>query len=923
MGFFGKKKTIIVSSTVYNLAGDELTRPDFLKNTIYAAIMSPHEPWLGDTIVQNLLSGPGMNQRHFIKWAIRQEYPGLPTFSVSRRSEVDPSVVAPFITTPGTPAGLVVSVQSASLTSGDYGHVVEQYILDNNPSEYDTDYVSNYNRITNEITIQWELGGSVTFSAGSWDVAQSYVVAHYYHYLPEEVQDLVTGSTTNNDLNKPDTTGYSLDASANTGIVNYEMTYDEQVVTTYTGEEPPTLPTDTDVTTYDLLDDVDFNGLDEDWSKITYEGGDGGSEETINKEHFLYITEARQIYTDNTIVSIVVNEDTPVAGQTETIVTRRVGDHLRPIYSWRIDTQETILKKVIDGSHVFSYELGTGEATLDALLEELSPSDEDAQYFPYMPIRLDNKSITHADYDDLTGSGLYEKTNRAYRRATGGAHRFSKLVAEVEDNESIDDIDYSFTQHGVALNVIEPACRKYMYEWFANMMAFQTTTSAYMPIYSDDVDTYTTEWTEMNAWIYAQGDPARNGYGDARPSTPKLNDIRSNTVRLRCADSQLQNLDMRITWVNITEIVDITGTPTNPDTSLPAVEGDIWLAAGSDLEWTVTAGVYPNVSIVDYNVEQLQMYWQTGPNTYKKLILWGLLHQNFVYGGESVDSTGKDALTAPIDEPTGFIIPLHFPTVKDLGLVDATQMATANTFIIFNSYEIVKQKWYQTFVGMLIIFIVIVAITVLTGGLGAGAGVGILGTNAAVGAAVGLTGTAAILAGAIINALVAIAISQIVSYGSKLLFGDKWGAIIATVINLAISMGASGGFSMDNLSELMTAGNILKIASAIANGYGGYVQGAVAEIGDDMQEMKADYEAASKKIDKLLQELRGGNSGLNFDPLRLTDSVKGNVSAESSGVYITETLDEFIHRTTMTGSDIADITLAMVNDYADLSLELP
>lgn len=920
MGIFSRKKTIVVSSTVQNLAGDEANRPDFMKNSIFAALMSPYNPWLGETIVGNLFAGPGMNQRHFIKWAIRQEYPGLPVFSVSRQDEVDPAVVEPFIPTPGSPAGLEIDVQSAEIIEGDYGWVVEQYVLANYPENYNTDYVSSYNKSAHEITIQWEPGGTVIFSAGSWSVLKAYVVANYYHSLPEEVGDLITGSTTNGDTTKPDTSTYGLDASANTGIVNYPMTYDEQVLTTYVGSEPPTLPVDTDVTTYDLTDDVDFNGLDEDWSKITYEGGDGGSEEVTNREHFLYITEARQVYTDNTQVSIVVNEDTPVAGQTETILTRRIGDHLRPIYDWRIDTQDTIVNRVIGGGQIFSYEIGTGNTTLDALLEELTVSDQDAEYFPFLPIRLDNTSITHADYDDDTGSGLYEKTKRAYWRATGRFARFSKLIDMVEENESIDDIDYSFIQYGVALNVIEPACRKYIYKWFLGMINRQVTTPTYMDEYSDQVSIYVAQWAAMNAWVYAQADSGRDGYGDPRPITPRLNNLKSNSVTLRCADPQLENLDMRLSWVNITE-TSHSGTPTNPDMGQPAKKGDIWMQNGTDLEWTVVKGVYPNVYSQDNSVEQIHMYWMTSNNTYDKLSIWGLMHRNFVYGGESVDVSGKEALAADVDDPTDFLVPLHFPTMQALGLKDATQMATANTFIVFNSYEIVKQKWYQTWWFMVIIIIIVIVISIYFPPAGAGAS-GILGTAASVGAAVGLTGTAAIIAGTIINALVAIAVSQIISYGSKALFGDKWGAIIATVINLAITMGVSGGFDVTSLKELATASNIMAIASAVSNGYAGYTQGAVAEIGQEMEENQEEYQGEMRQIKKMLSDLRGSND-LQFNPLWLTDSVKGNASSVEGGGYITETLDEFIHRTTMTGSDIVEITLSMVNKYADLSLELP
>ncbi len=917
MGIFGGSKTIVVSSTVYNMAGDEATRPDFLKNTIYGAVMSPYNPYLGETIVRNYLVGPGMNQRHFIKWAGRQLYPGLPTFKVTREAEVDEAIVSPFIDTPVSPAGLVIDVQSANVQSGSYEFLVEQYVLANNPENFNTDYVSSFNGGTGEITIQWFGGGSVTFSASGFTKDKEYVTATYYHSIPSDTEALITGSTTVADVNAPSTTGYTQDSSVTTGIVNYPMTYDEQVITTYTGSEPPTLPSDTDVTTTGLTDDVDFDGVTEAWSKTTYEGGDGNLEETISREHFLHWDEYRQIYTDNTVVSIVVNENTPVAGQTETILTRRIGDHLRPVFDHRIDTQDTVLNRIYGGAQVWWYEIGTGEATLDALLEDLAVSPTESEYFPYMPIRLDNVSITHADYDDTTGSGLYEKTNRAYRRATGGGERFSKLIDQIEDNPDIGDIDYAFTHHGVALHVIEPACRKYMYKWFKGIMGWQDTTSTYIAAYKVLTDAYVAAWVTMNAWTYAQGDSGRSGYGDPQPPTPKLKDLKKTTIKLICADAQLKNLDMRITWVNVSETIGNSGAPTNPDTTVAGVKGDIWMQPGTDLTWTVTKGIYPSVYTDTQTVERLEMIWMTGSNTYDKLVMYGLVHRNYVYGGESVKTNGKEALAD--SEPTGFLIPLHYPTMQALGLKDATQMATANTFVIFNSYEIVKQKWYQGFLGMLIIIIVIVVLAVIFAPA-AGGGVGLLGSNAAVGAAMGLTGTAAIVAGAIANAIVAIIVSKIITAGSVALFGDKIGAIVAAVINLAITLGV-GGVGFDNMSELGTASNILKISSAIANGYQGYVQGAVAEIGDEMVENVEEYTKEMSDIEKKLIELRGGND-LNFDPLRLTDSVKGNASSTKGG-YITESLDEFIHRTTMTGSDIVGITLAVVNNFADLSLELP
>jgi len=917
MGMFSGSKEIIVSSTVYNMAGDEATRPNFLKNSLYGAVMSQWDRYIGEVIVGNYLVGPGMNQRNFLKWAERQNYIGLPTYSVSREKTVDVSVVGPEIPTPPTPSGLVISVQNAYSVMGDYEHFVEQWVLANHPDKYNTAYVSSLDSSNNLVTVQWFGGGSDTFTATGYDPGNAYIVAEYYHQIPSSVQSLVTGSTTTGDTTQPDLTGYGTeDSQTNTGVVNYVMNWDVRVVTTYTGV--PTLPTDTDVTT-PTNHDEGFNGIDWEYSKFTYEGGDGENPDTVSREHFLIFHEYREVYTDTSADPEVVNENTPAAGQTQTINTSYSGDHLRPVYTWRIDTQDTILEEVIGGVQIFSYEVGTGNATLDALHEDVSVTETQSEYFPFMPIRLRNKSITHADYDDITGSGLYEITNRAYRRASGGGQRFSQLVAEVEDNDDIGDIDYAFTHHGVAINVIEPACRRYIYSWLKYVSVHQTTGSGWRAAFATLIGTYNSAVTTMDAWIYAQGDSGRSGYGDPMPPKPSLQSPESTSVRLKCADAQLKNLDMRVSWTHINETLH-SGAPTNPDTGLTAKKNEVWFVGGVDLTWTMFFGLGAEKESKDYTIENLEMYWQVDSGNYKKLTIDGLIHRNYVYGGESVKTPAKSGVADA--DPSGFIIPLHYPTVKLLGLKDATQMATANTLIVFNSYEIVKKKWYEGFLGMLIIIIVVVVVSVIFPPLGAAGGSGILGANAAVGAAIGLTGTAAIVAGAIINAVVAIAISQIISAGSIALFGDKWGAIIGTVINLAVSFGMSGGFEFDNLSELVNVENVMKITAAIANGYEGYTAGSIAEIADTMESNQEKYDKQMEEISDMLAKLNRNND-LNFDPLSLTDSVKGNDLSMAGGQYITETLEGFIHRTTMTGSDIVEINLDLINNFTALSLELP
>ena len=134
MGLFGGKK-IYVSSSIYNLAGDELDRPNFLKSSLFSAIMNPYDTYLGEVIVGNYLDGPGIMQRSFFNWSVRNDIAGLPTLKVSNAQPVDQSLMAGIIPIPGSPAGLENRVDSAELTDGDYSYWAEQWLFENAPEE--------------------------------------------------------------------------------------------------------------------------------------------------------------------------------------------------------------------------------------------------------------------------------------------------------------------------------------------------------------------------------------------------------------------------------------------------------------------------------------------------------------------------------------------------------------------------------------------------------------------------------------------------------------------------------------------------------------------------------------------------------------------------------------------------------------------
>ena len=906
MGLFSTKKTIVVSSSVYNMAGPEEDRPDFLKSSLFSAIMSPYDKYLGEVVVGNLLTGPGIKQRSFFNWAIRTDFAGLPTFSVRASFPVEPAVVAGQI--PVT-APLENVVQSAFAADGEYAYFAEQYLLLNNPAAVNTDYAAEYDATSHTITITYEGGSTQIIPGGDFDPNEQIIVAYYYQQEPASVEPLVVGTLVS-DTSVPDLTGYVEESFTNTGSIDYTITYDTTVEESWAGGSPA--PTSTTTSTTET---IAFNGAESINTQTIYSGGDGTatSPETSGTETFIHVFTNKKIITDTTVD--VVNDG---AGKTTT--TTVTGDFLVPLYDVRTDTEETIYEKVsAAGAQMFIYTIGTGNAILDALeMDETTTAT--SEFFPFIPIRLNNVSIEDPVYDDApTGNGLFAECAKAYRKANGNQERLTSLVAQVEATPDLGEIDYAYIVFGVSLNVTEPKCQSYLFQFFKDMIPYQNTTGAYMDGFIAGVTNYNGALATYDTWSAAQNDILDPLFGTPKPPFPTMVEPESTTVSVKSTDPRTLDYDNRITWVSIDEQL-YTGLG-----RAGAQDGDVWVVKSNTYTWDTYTGLSTFLTRIATNstnsnvVEQTHIFKQTSPNTYTRLVIYGLLHRNYIYGGKYVQITAHEALDDPDTSP--FIVPLHSPTTRAISLVDSTQMATANTFIVFNSYKIYKKKWYQSFFGMLFIIIAVVVVAAIVAPALVGGISGALGTNAAVGAGLGFaTGsTAAIVAGAIANALAAIIISTVISTVSVAVFGEKWGAVIAALATYAVNFGLANGFSNMSLSTIMTPSNLLSLSSSLANGYSGMVTADIAELNALSQENAAEYKSEMEKLEDMIRDL-GGSNDLSFDPMQLTDSASGN---GGQGSYIPESLDGFIHRTTMTGSDIVDITLSLVTDYAELNRQLP
>jgi DNA-binding ferritin-like protein (Dps family) len=377
------------------------------------------------------------------------------------------------------------------------------------------------------------------------------------------------------------------------------------------------------------------------------------------------------------------------------------------------------------------------------------------------------------------------------------------------------------------------------------------------------------------------------------------------TVRTSGQHPETLHYDFRITWNSISEEI-ILGQ-WQPGARLNSVK--IEKGDNITVESAVIGQLTQALGSFSRNYNVITLYWQESATQYRKMRVIGARHKNVVYRGKSVDITSSEALDDGDD--SGFLIPLHMSTLKNMPIVWANQLCLEGMHIVFNCYVVVKKKWYQTFLGQILIALVTMGLgAIFSGGASVLGGAGLLGSNVAVGAMFGMTGLAGAIAGAAINAIVMTTVMAVIQeIAAKL---GPLGAIFAAIAGIVMGGIVAGqmtgqGFSFD---IFLRADNLLKLTNATINAYSLHTQAKTQDIYGQMRDLDEQYKKQKREIDALMYELTGFSSG--FDPTILTEVLK-NAS---------ESRDAFNQRTLMTGSDIAELTQQMIGSFANSSLDL-
>ena len=204
MGLFSSKKIINVSSTLYNMAGPEDERPNYLKGTLFSSVMA-NSPSLADDITTSYFEGPGLKQRQFCNYADRNDIAGLPTAIVTNSSTADPTVVAAEIpVNPTAPAGAYITVTNSQINDGDPEPFFIRWILLNHQARISEDWLGDYDPFISGFTVQFPNGDTFTFQDPQYSPDNRYIEARYLTIIDDNTQPEIPGTPQAADLNTYD-----------------------------------------------------------------------------------------------------------------------------------------------------------------------------------------------------------------------------------------------------------------------------------------------------------------------------------------------------------------------------------------------------------------------------------------------------------------------------------------------------------------------------------------------------------------------------------------------------------------------------------------------------------------------------------------------------------------------------------------------
>lgn len=874
MGLFSGKTKIYVASSAYNMAGDIQKRPNYMKTTVIGGMLANTSFTMADTISNSYLNGPGIRMRLFSSWS-KNHYDndvGMATSSLGVLARVDPEIIAGQLP---KKEDFTILVQRADIGFADFEEWCDQYLYENYPTRIMEKFEIDIDEDTNLITMTSTEGGTtIQFTPSNFVPGALYLYADYTYYKQPKIEPPVIDP--DDIYDKESDLPSTLLWTKVSDVDNSETTNLNQVVKVtkkYSDGRPDEVITNTVINPFNWVS----------WIRVYKRGFTFNPDEVTGIVSNRVMTQSKrgkieQGTTTRTDIEVI-------DGVTVTTITEATGDQL--VNYWVSQTTRVNTTMTAAGNaHLFIYKQGGGNAVLDALFD--TPAS-DNRFYPFIPIRNSKRWVEN--------DPIYPSCKKAMKKATGG--KLDTVVKELKNNKNIDDIQHIYGTFGVSLNTPEDTAKEYIYRFF------QMATEAFPvdPMYPtlesviQGFDAANLAAKEYEEWW------ASNNHSTPPPSPPQYPTIPKRTFRV--SSDKGYKYDMTLDWnFAFEELHSGLAWPEAKRNQLKSrYAGNITLTRTS-FRSNNNGNFVAETSYI--NMEEFELLWQDGTSSYRRLRVLGLNHNNRVYKNKSVSISCSEAMGDA--EESGFIIPLHTNIYRSMSLTHSTQLSTACSYLIMNSYKKVKEKWYQTGAFKIAVIVVAVVISVFTSGAG---GVGILGAYGTVGASLGFVGLAAVIVGAVANAIAAMVLISIITEVSTSLFGDKLGFVVAAIASfVAMNVGTalSTGASMSTMvAEMMNAQNLMMLSSSVGNSISQYINASTADIIRKMEDTLQQYNTDMKAVNQKYEEMFGTAGQGVIDPMQFVGL---------------ESLDSFLSRTQMTGSDIAGMSLDMLSNFADMTLDL-
>ena len=488
-----------------------------------------------------------------------------------------------------------------------------------------------------------------------------------------------------------------------------------------------------------------------------------------------------------------------------------------------------------EGSEIYRWWYDTTSGVYPDL-DVASPEELDNPYFPVAIVRQFNNDLEEGDAN-------FESTRKLLDII---GIDLEQVVEGIKDNPDEADVDHVYIIMGVDISSDVPSSLLYLHDYFAYLHSLNPTSK-------DAFDAW-----EYNSTAYA-----------SYANTPPMNKI---TIQ----DGQY-HIDLG--YLYTTQEI-LTGTLTE------SAEREVNFNVSIDTEaWSV-------------NTDEIILRKRLDEDTYSEVRIYGLMHINHVYGGKTVDTSLANAFERDSsgDQPNGnFVIPLNHNILTSLGLKKGTELMYDAIKIVFNSYQVVKLKWYQTGFFKVVTIIVAIVITIYTYQPGA-----ITSSVAGAGAVVGLTTLQLVIA----DIVVAFAIKKTFELVAEILPPE-----ISFALAIAFAAYAAGSYmgtgSLNGLpfaaEALMAANNLAQAANEVA----------YEDLNTEITTFLEESEAKLEELSDLWEELE---DGVNLDPM--------DIFTEYGQEQYFEDPSAYFYRTVHAGNPGVS-TLDSINYYVDNKLSLP